>query len=112
MAKRKKQTPVRKGKSKARGKARKASKSVRGKAANRIVAKAIPKKGVAKAKRGGAKKVRRKKVRQMKRPVTPLIETTIVDVIEEPAPGVITVTEFEEAEVREPGGDFEPPDES
>ena len=72
----------------------------------------MPKKGVAKAKRGGAKEVRRKKVGPMKRPMTRLIETTIVDVIEEPAPGVITVTEFEETEVGEPGAGPEQPDES
>ena len=31
----------------------------------------------------------------------PVRETVIVDVIEEPVPGVITVTEFEETDVRE-----------
>jgi hypothetical protein len=29
------------------------------------------------------------------------VETVVVDVIEEPVPGVITVTEFEETQVRE-----------
>jgi hypothetical protein len=36
-----------------------------------------------------------------------MVETTIVDVIEKPAPGVITVTEFEGTDIREerPGKD-------
>jgi hypothetical protein len=49
---------------------------------------------VAKAKRPRAKKLARKKARPMKPPITPLVETTIVDVVEEPVPSVITVTEF------------------
>jgi hypothetical protein len=80
----------------ARGKARKATKSTRGKASKRTVARAKPK-------RMGVKKATRKKVQRMKRPV----ETVVVDVIEKPAPDVITITEFEETEVREgiPGRD-------
>ena len=35
-------------------------------------------------------------------PSIPAIETVVVDVIEEPVPGSITVTEFEETEAREP----------
>ena len=38
----------------------------------------------------------RKAARQMKQPVTPAVETVAVEVIEQPAPGVITVTEVEE----------------
>lgn len=41
-----------------------------------------------------------------KRPTQPSAlqtETTIVDVIEEPAPGVVVVTEFEETHTRTPG---------
>jgi len=34
--------------------------------------------------------------RKAKQPVTPVVETVVVDVIEQPAPGVITVTEVEE----------------
>jgi hypothetical protein len=48
----------------------------------------------------------------MKPPTTPVVETTIVDVVEEPAPGVITVTEFEETDIREPLPGEEPPEES
>jgi hypothetical protein len=48
------------------------------------------------------KKVARKRVRLVKPPSTPAVETVVVDVIKKPVPGVITITEFEETEVREP----------
>ena len=92
MAKRKKRSKVQKGKgATARGKARKASKSTRGKASKRTVARA-------KSKRARVKNGTRKKVQRKKQPGAP---TVVVDVIEKPAPGVITITEFEETEVRE-----------
>jgi hypothetical protein len=55
----------------------------------------------------GVKKAARKKVQRMKQPGTPVVETVVVDVIEKPAPDVITITEFEETEVSEgiPGRD-------
>lgn len=37
----------------------------------------------------------------MKSPSSPELETVVVDVIEEPVPGVITVTEFEETHIRQ-----------
>jgi hypothetical protein len=37
----------------------------------------------------------------------PAIETVVVDVIEEPLPGVITVTEFEETNIRDVDQDRE-----
>ena len=77
----------------ARGKARKARKSSRGKALKRTVARAKPK-------RMGVKKPARKKTQRMKQPGAPTVETVVVDVIEKPAPDVITITEFEETEVR------------
>jgi len=86
MAKSKKRGPVLRGKSAVRGKARKASKA-RGKMAKRPPVRAKPKRAVAK-----------KKVRAMK-PGAPSVETVVVDVVEQPAPGVITVTEFEETAV-------------
>jgi hypothetical protein len=43
-------------------------------------------------------------------PITPVAETTIVDVVEKPAPDVITITEFEETDIREAGAGEEPPD--
>jgi hypothetical protein len=90
MAKRKKASKVqkraklRRGKSAKRGKARKVAK-----AAKRTVAKAKPKPGPVK-----------KAARKVKQPVTPVVETVAVEVIEQPAPDVITVTEVEATEVR------------
>ena len=84
----------------AQGKARKATKFSRGKASKRTVARAKPK-------RMGVKKATRKKVQRMKPPGAPTVETVVVDAIEKPSPDVITITEFEETEVREgiPGRD-------
>jgi len=42
----------------------------------------------------------KKVARKVKQPVTPVVETVAVEVIEQPAPGVITVTKVEETEVR------------
>jgi hypothetical protein len=39
----------------------------------------------------------KKTARKVKAPVTPVVETVVV---EQPAPGVITVTEVEETEIR------------
>jgi hypothetical protein len=93
VAKRKKRTKVRAKKRLTRGrraavraKARKVSKSARGKAVKPMVAGAKPQ-------RAARKKAVRKKDQRMK-PPGPAVETVVVDVIEEPAPGVITVTEF------------------
>jgi hypothetical protein len=59
----------------------------------------------AKLKRGATKA--RKKVRARKRPSAPTVETVVVDVVEEPVPGVAVVTEFEATEVREAGAEPE-----
>jgi hypothetical protein len=99
MAKRKKRAKVRaKKRPKLRGrcaavraKARKVSKSARGNATKPMVAGAKPE-------RAARKKAVRKKEQRMK-PPGPAVETVVVDVIEEPAPGVITVTEFEETQI-------------
>jgi hypothetical protein len=40
----------------------------------------------------------KKVAREMKRPATPAVETVAVEVIEQPAPGVTTVTEIEETD--------------
>jgi hypothetical protein len=41
-----------------------------------------------------------------------MVETTIIDVIEEPVPGVITVTEIEETDIiRDAGADRAEPEE-
>ena len=87
MAKRKKrskaQKPTKLQSSAKRGKARKAAKAA--KATKPTVAKAKPKPAPVK-----------KAARKVKQPVTPVVETVAVEVIEQPAPGVITVTEIEE----------------
>src|ERR1700690_3099753 len=102
MAKRKKRGAARKGKAATRGKARKPAKSVRGKTTKRASARATPRKRVtkAKSKRAVAKKV------------VPTVETVIVDMIEEPVPGVMVVTEFETTGIRGPSAKPEQPKES
>jgi hypothetical protein len=81
MAKRKNQSKAQKKKAAtAGGKARKGAK-----AAQRTVAKAKPKRAPVK-----------KAARKVKRSVTPVVETVAAEIIEQPAPGVITVTEVEE----------------
>ena len=90
MAKRKKGSKVqgraklRRAKSAKRSKARKAAKT-----AKRTVAKAKPKPAPVK-----------KAARKVKQPVVPVVETVAAEVIEQPAPGVIAVTEVEETGVR------------
>ncbi len=111
MAKRKKSATFWKRKSATRRTTRTASTPRRGKQAKRTVAKRMPKKVKAKVKRVGMKKVARKKAKPMKPPSTPEVETVIVDVVEEPVPHVITVTEFEETEIREPSVSPERPEE-
>ena len=46
-------------------------------------------------------KPKRAPVKKAARPVAPAVETVAVEMIEQPAPGVITVTEVEETEVRQ-----------
>jgi phage-related minor tail protein len=86
MAKRKKKSKVQK-----RAKPRRGNSAKRGKAR-----KAAQAKRVAKAKPTPVKKAARK----VKQPVAPVVESVAVEVIEQPAPGVITVTEVEETEIR------------
>jgi hypothetical protein len=74
-----KRAKLRRGKSAKRGKARKVA------LVKRTVAKAKPKRAPVK-----------KAARRMKQPVTLAVETVAVEVIKQPAPGVITVTEVEE----------------
>jgi hypothetical protein len=75
---------LRRGNSAKRSKARKVAKT-----AKRTVAKAEPKPAPVK-----------KVARKVKPPVAPVVETVAAEVIEQPAPGVITVTEVEETEIR------------
>jgi hypothetical protein len=87
MAKRKKQSSkvAKKKGAKARPKAKKLSKAARGKAAKPTVARAKPERAL---------------VKKAARPVASAVETVAVEVIEQPAPGVMTVTEVEETELR------------
>jgi len=101
MAKRKKRAAARRGKAATRGKARKPAKSVRGKTAKRT-ARATPKKRVTKAKSN----------RAVAKKVAPTVETVIVDMIEEPVPGVMVATEFEATGIRGPNANPEQPKES
>ena len=112
MAQQKKRATVRIVTPTARGKVRKASKSARGKSPKRTAAKATPKKRLAKLKlkRVGAKKLARKKVGPTS--TTQATETIIGDAVEAPVPGVITIAEFEETEIREEGKGPESPEET
>jgi len=99
MAEQKKQTTLRRRRS-VRGKSRKISRTARGKTGKQPATKPMPKKRLAKAKPRRAR-AKGKNVQRMQSEGMPVRETVIVDVIEEPVPGVITVTEFEETDVRE-----------
>jgi hypothetical protein len=95
MAKRKKRAAARKGKT-----TRKPVKSMRGKPAKRTGAKAKSKKTTIKTKK-----------RAVAKTMAPTVETVVVDVIEEPVPGVMVVSEFEATEIRQPSGDQDMPGE-
>ena len=86
MAKRKKRAAARRGKA-----TRKPVKSMRGKPAKRRGTKAKSKKRATKTKKRAVAKI-----------MAPAVETVIVDVIEEPVPGVMVVSEFEATEIRGP----------
>ena len=88
MAKRRKQSAQKRGKLPRRNPAKRA------KAGRASAAKTVAR---AKSKRAAAVK---KAARRIKQPVAPVVETVAVEVIEQPAPGVISVTEVEETEVR------------
>jgi hypothetical protein len=89
MAKRKKGSKLQ-----SRAKLRRANSAKRGKARKAARAKTVAK---AKPKRAPVKKAARK----VKRPVAPvLVETVAAEVIGQPAPDVIAVTEVEETEIR------------
>ena len=93
------------------GRAGKRSKPVRRKAAKRSAGKLMPREHLKKneRKRSRAKKGALRSARPMQRQPVLERETVIVDVVDKPIPGVITVTEFEETEVRE--GNREQPEE-
>jgi len=95
MAKRKKKAKAQRtkpatGKSAARKRARKVSSPTKRKRAKQALDRAKRKR------MKGTQKVRPRKLTN-----APAVETVVVDVIEEPLPGVITVTEFEETNIRD-----------
>ena len=110
MAQQKKQATLRRRRLAVRGKSRKISRTARGKTGKQPATKPMPKKRLAKAKPRRAR-AKGKNVQRMQSEGMPVRETVIVDVIEEPVPGVITVTEFEETDVREESVDRVQPDE-
>ena len=101
MAKRAKRTTARK--IKASRKLPKRAKTATRQAAKRLV-KAKPKRQMTKAKPKPpvAKKSTSRRPMTPTQPNTLQTETTIVDVIQEPVPGVVVVTEFEETRTRRP----------
>jgi len=115
VAKRKKRPAGRKAGSRARGKAQTSSRSRRGKATRRTAASRTTKKRPAvkaRPKAARAKKRARKRISPVKPSAIPTAETVIVDLIEEPIPGVVSITEFEATEVREARRDPEQQDEN
>ena len=72
--------------------------------AKRATKRAVPKKAKKSAKKAGASRMTKARRAPSKAPSrerkrigakTPMIETEIIDVVEEPFPGVVTITEFE-----------------
>jgi hypothetical protein len=113
MAQRRKRMTLRRGRSAVGGRAGKRSKPVRRKAAKRSTGKLMPREHLKKnkRKRSRAKKGVLRPARPMQRQPVLERETVIVDVVDEPIPGVITVTEFEETEVREGSRNRDQPEE-
>ena len=89
-----------------RSKGRKTRATMRKKTIKRAAAEA-PKKSA----KNGTTRARRKelskriKARQQKRRATPVVEQTVIDIVDEPLPGVVRVTEIEETDVRVPDND-------
>ncbi len=82
--------------------------TIRKKTVKRAVAKSTKKsakKRTAKMRRTGASK--RIQARQQRRGAAPVVKQTVIDVVDEPLPGVVRVTEIEETEVTVPDTDEE-----
>jgi hypothetical protein len=104
MAKRKRRALGRKKTAAKRGKARARVKSTRRKVAKRVGRKTKAKKQTTKprAKRAAPKKVTPQSVEPPRQPAGATEEAVIVDIIEEPAPGVVVVTEFASVQTTTP----------
>ena len=82
--------------------------TIRKKAVKRAVAKRTKKsakKPTRRARRTGVSK--RIQTRQPKRGATPVVEETVIDIVDEPLPGVVRLTEIEEMEVSVPDSEEE-----
>src|SRR5664279_2113118 len=99
MAKRKQRVVARKKTASKSGKARTKAKSGPKKAAKRIAVKTKAKKQATKAR---AKRAASKKAAPQRQPAQAFDETVIFDIIEEPVPGVVVVTEFETVRTSRP----------
>ena len=104
MAKRKRRALGRKKTAAKRGKARARVKSTRRKVAKRAGRKTKAKKQTTKprAKRAAPKKVTPQSVEPTRQPAGATEEAVIVDIIEEPSPGVVVVTEFASVQTTTP----------
>ena len=104
MAKRKRQALGRKKAAAKRGKARARVKSTRRKVAKRAGGKTKAKKQTIRprAKRTAPKKTGPRPTEPPRQPAGATEETVIVDIIEEPAPGVVVVTEFASVQTTTP----------
>ena len=94
------------------GKAKSKGTSTRKKAGRKTAAKKVARKKTRKAATKTAKKATKPRRRattprrkQRSQQATGAIETTVVDVVEERSPGVVTITEFEETSIAVPDSD-------
>lgn len=97
----------------ASGKKRVAAKSKRGKVRSKLRKKAVARAASRRTKTPTKKRIKktvarkrvpqRPKARQPSRRPAPVVEDTIVDIVDEPLPGVTQVTEIEEVSVAMPG---------
>ena len=98
MAKRTKRTLKNKGRKKAVRKSAAKRAAPKRKATKKIAKRAVKRRGAAKTKQA---RVRKQKQKENLGLEVATVETTIVDIIEEPVPGVITITEFESTRMPE-----------
>jgi hypothetical protein len=104
MAKRKKRALARKKTASKRGKTSTRSKSAPRKEAKRVAVRTKAKKRAtkARAKRTASKKAAPRPTESLKQPAEASDETVIFDIVEEPVPGVLVVTEFETVRTSRP----------
>lgn len=113
MAKRMQRALARKKTASKRGKVRTKAKSAPRKAAKRVAVKTKPKKQAtkARAKRAAPEKAAPRPTEPPRQAAEAPDETVIVDIIEEPVPGVVVVTEFESVRTNRPETPTSQPDE-